>query len=313
MVQKILLILLLFICSGLITYYILYRKGKAKIYRRTFSEQVIFILVFGAFIIYSIGLIYPFIWAFISSLKTPAEYMMSPFDLPKKLLFSNYMKALEELKANDVTYLEMMWNSCWFTFGGLFIGLFGLSTFSYAMAKYNFKLKGLMYTLNYIFMLLPSMGSLASSYKLYNIYGITNSPLFLITSIGGLGGGFLIMESFYKNLSWSYAEAAFIDGASDFTVFIKIMLPMSVAPLMVMCITSFIARWNNYLTPLLFLDDMPTLATGLFTYRSISVDRHGTYPTFFAGTLMAMIPIFVIYTMFHNTLMDNMLGGGIKE
>ena len=104
-----------------------------------------------------------------------------------------------------------------------------------------------------------------------------------------------------------------MDGANDFTIYFKIMLPMSLPPIAATILMGFIGRWNDYMTPLIYLTDFPTLASGMYSYRLLSVDRFGTYPTYLAGIVVSMIPILALYSAFHKTIMENMLGGGLKE
>ena len=277
-------------------------------------DKIVFTIVFVFFTVYALTLVYPFFWAFMSSLKSPNEYFENAFALPKDWLFSNYPKALSQLAANDVTFLEMTWNSIWYTGVGILVNISVLSLLSYTVAKYNFKMRPFITGLNMFLMLIPIMGSMPAAYRLYHTYGIVDSPIFVVlTTTGVFGANFLILTGYYRSLSWSYAEAAFIDGASDFTAYFKIMLPLATGPLSCMILTMFIARWNEYLTPIMYLESYPTLSSGLYTYRQISVERFGTYPVFFAGALVSMLPVLALYTAFHKTIMENMLGGGIKE
>lgn len=290
------------------------RRPKLLKNRPYLSDKIIFSVVFVFFTVYALSLLYPFYWGFISSLKTPNEYFRNPFALPETWLFSNYTKALGQLEANGVGFWTMTWNSLWYTGIGILVSISILSLFSYTLAKYNFRLRPFLMGLNMFLMLIPIMGSMPAAYRLYHTYGIVNKPIFVVlTSTGGFGANLLILSSYYRSLSWNYAEAAFMDGASDFTVYFRIMLPMAMGPLSCMILTSFIGRWNDYLTPLMYLESYPTLSSGLYTYRQISVERFGTYPVFFAGSLVSMLPVLVLYTAFHRTIMENMLGGGLKE
>lgn len=280
--------------------------------RPTKASRLVFGVVFILFAVYAVSLIYPFIWAFFASLKGVNEYFERPFALPENWMFSNYAEALKNLSVNGTSYFRMTWNSIWMSCGNTLIGIFSLTIFSYTMAKYEFRGRGLLDGLNMFVMLIPIVGSMPATYRLLLNYGIMNTPLMMITSTGAFGGSYLIMRSFFQNLSWSYAEAALIDGANDFSVFFKVMCPMALPFVFAMILMRFIEAWNDYLGPLLYMEDYPTLASGLYTYRSLSVERYGMYPVYFAGILVAMIPVLILYTVFHNTIMDHMLGGGLK-
>lgn len=97
-------------------------------------------------------------------------------------------------------------------------------------------------------MMIPTMGSMAAMYRLYNTIGLINTYTgIFITAMGGFGSGFLLLYGFYRNLSWTYAEAAQIDGAGHFRIYFGIMLPMAVPALTAVGILTGIGFWNDYL------------------------------------------------------------------
>ena len=143
--------------------------------------------------------------------------------------------------------------------------------------------------------------------------GIYNTPQFpILTNCAGFGFNFLILYGFFSNLSWSYAEAVFIDGGGHFTVFTKIMLPQALPCIVTLFITSFITCWNDYQTLLLYMPDYPTLASGIYKIQ-LSIKRDGTkYPEYFAGLVIAVLPILVLFSVFSDTIMSNFTVGGLK-
>ena len=134
----------------------------------------------------------------------------------------------------------------------------------------------------------------------------------MIAYAGAFDGQFLILYSFFKNLSWDYAESAFLDGAGHFTVFFKIMLPMALPATMTMAVTNFIGAWNDYSSILLYLPKMPTLTTGLYTFeikQMYAADR----PVYYAGLVVSIIPIFLLFLGMQNTILARTYAGGLKE
>jgi ABC-type glycerol-3-phosphate transport system permease component len=97
----------------------------------------------------------------------------------------------------------------------------------------------------------PDRWSLPSQIQLMqalHLDGTVIGCIFLYS--GGFGTNFLLLYSFFKNLSWTYVEAAKIDGASDFRIFLQIVLPMAKGPMVAVTILTFIGLWNDYLTPI---------------------------------------------------------------
>ena len=119
------------------------------------------------------------------------------------------------------------------------------------------------------------------------------------------------MYGFFKNVSWSYAEAVFIDGGGHYTVFFKIMLPQALGPIATLFIMSFIGNWNDYMSVIMYLPSYQTLASGLYTYRAVQT-RSVNFPEYFAGLLVSMLPILLLFSLFSDVIMKNMSVGGLK-
>ena len=161
---------------------------------------------------------------------------------------------------------------------------------------------------------LPVVGTLPSLYQMVNSMGINDSPLFLITQLGGFGGNFLITYAFFKSMDKTYMEAARMDGASHFTIFRKIMLPQAGPMLFSIGLLYVITQWNNYEQPILMLSKMPTLSTGLYLFseKMIFDSVNASQTVYFAGILLASLPVVVLVALFHDKIMENVSAGGIK-
>ena len=186
----------------------------------------------------------------------------------------------------------------------------------YIFAKYRFPGKEIAFSFILFTIALPIVGSLPSMYKVVYTLQLEESPLFLVTYLGGFGSNFLIMYAFFNGIDKTYMEAAEIDGATRFGVFFKIMLPLAVGPSLSLFLLTFIAQWNNYEMPILFLSLMPTLSSGLYEFSMImkfpQEDIVSPQMTFYAGTLLASIPVIILVIAFGEKLMTNVNIGGIK-
>lgn len=279
---------------------------------RTKTEKIIFATVLVLFIIYTISMVYPFVWAFLSSMRKKLDFARNNFAWPEQISFNNYLRAFSALNANGHNMFVMLFNSIWYCLGSTLITLFSSVMVAYAVAKYKFVGRDIIYKIAIFIMMVPIIGSLPATYLLYNTLGIYNTPLILISSTCGFGFEFLVLYSYFRNLSWSYAEASFIDGAGHFTVFFKVMVPQAISAIVALALISFIGNWNNYMNPILFLPDFPTLSSGLYTYQ-IEQKRNMDYPLLFAGVLLSVLPVLILFVVFQNTLMDMSIAGGLKE
>lgn len=280
---------------------------------KTNSEKVLIWVAFTIFFIHAVSLLLPIVWGIISSFKDgPIEYFSNIFGLPKVWMFSNYPDAVKVLEVNGVGFFEMAFNSVWWSFGSSFLFVMVLCLTSYVFARYEFPCKKLLFTFSVFLMIIPTYGMLPAQYDLYGKLGLKNSPLLLLTALGCFGQNqFLVMTSFFRGLSKEYKDAAFIDGAEDFITFFKIMLPQAKGMMMSYFLLTFLSCWNDYYSPILYLDKMPTLASGLFTYQNV-VLRMGNYPLYFAGVFITSIPMVILYSFLHKTITENLSFGGLK-
>lgn len=294
------------------------KKDAASILtKRSKGEKVLYGIVFVIFSLYAVSLLYPLIYLLMNSLRDMLSYNRDPMAFPKEFHFQNYVTALTGMKmitstGRDVYLPEMFFNSIWYC-AVTILGSVLMSSFTgYAFSKYNFKAKSVMYTLVIFSMTIPVVGTTGSMFKLVSDIGIYNTPMYAILySLGGFGFNFLVMYGFFKNISWSYAEATFIDGGGHFTVFFRIMLPQASMSILTLAIISFIGVWNDYMTVLLYLPDYPTLASGLYKIGK-SFTRSGDYPSYYAGLVIATIPVLVVFAAFSDTIMNNFSVGGLK-
>ena len=269
------------------------------------------IIVFTIFVLYTLTLVLAMVWAILASLKGNLEYKQGGSIFPKEWLFSNYVDAFKQVSANGKNMFVMLWNSIWYSFGGAALGVITSTVTAYVVAKYKFPGRSLIYGIALVTMMIPIVGSFPSQYLVYSALRILDSPLLLITKAAGFGFNFVVLYAFFKTLSWTYAEAGFIDGASHMRVFLKIMLPQALPVMGSLFIVSVVQLWNNYMEPILFLQSFPTLSSGLYIFQ-LEMSRDFNYPLLFAGLIVSVIPVIIIFVCFQNTMMESMSVGGIK-
>lgn len=285
---------------------------KAKSQKRKKRFTPVSITVFVIFVLYTIILAIPYVWGIVVSLKTRYEYMEMPvFSLPQKLQLINYINAWIELSVEGTSVPMMFLNSIWYAGGMSITSIFFSTMTAYVIAKYVFPGRKTIHATALVIMMLPIMGSMASSMKFTQMIGAYDSRLYVILNASSVGSIFIIMYATFKGVSWQYAEAAFIDGAGHFTVFFKIMLPQVISPLCALFMTQFITLWSDDATPLVYFPNLPTLSTGLYLYQSV-VKKTEQYPVYFAGLITCMIPTLALFLIFQKNLMNVQMGGGLK-
>ena len=266
--------------------------------RRTIPERIFFVIAFVLLAIWSVIVLYMFIWALMNVFKTNIDYLREPLALPdfKNLQWKNW---------------GMLFNSIWLVGGSAVLLSFSVTVTGYIFAQYDFKGKELLFKIVMFIMIIPIYGSLPATYKLIYDLGLNDSPLYLITQIGGFSASMKITYGFFKDVPRAYREAVYIDGGSDFRAFITIGLPMGKNILIAYFLLNFITLWNNYETPLLYFNNTPTLSLGLYLFQQ-EIQYAANYPAYFAGALIAMLPILLIFIFFADKLMGQMYSGGLK-
>lgn len=239
---------------------------------------------------------------------------------PLKIDFSNYAKAMEKFTFESyingelvtTNYFTLILNSLWFSIGMTATKMISTVFFAYAVAKFEFPGRKFLYAFIVLQMMMPIYGQTAANYQLLDNLRLVDSPLFLIGQGAGHGMYFLIVYAFFRNLPAGYAEAAKIDGAGPFTIFFKVMLPQARPIIVSLSVMQFIAAWNSYDVPLLYLPSYPTLSTALYLYKDNMFQLGLSTPTYFAGMLISIIPVAVLFLIFNKQIMNNISIGGMK-
>lgn len=280
--------------------------------KKSTSERVILIIMFVIFLIYGFTLLFPLIWAFYNSFKPPVEYDKDSFALPIQWTVDNYQKVFTSIEANGTNIFTSLLNSIWMSALSTFLGLFASCLTAYVVAKYRFKVSGLIYTVAIFIQIIPLVGSVTGMYDLlWGKLQIADEP-FLIWPIwfGGFGFSFLILYSAFKSVPWSYAESAFIDGAGHFTTFIRIMLPTIKPVLASLFVVNFMGAWNDYMTAYLYMPSFAPLSLAVYLLQSDATRI--AYPVYLAVIVISVIPIIALFISFQKLIMENTSVGGLK-
>lgn len=281
-----------------------------NIQARSKGERILFGVCFVLFSLYALTLIFPFAWCFISSFKK--SIVSNLWGLPKVWRWENWSEALS-ITVKTVSVPGMFFNSMVFVSVGTVLSIASCSLTAYTISKYRFKCRSFLYVLALVIMMVPTMGSLASTYRMYVRLGLYNTYFgIFVMYLNGFGGYFLFLYGFFVSLPWTYAEAAMVDGASHLRVFLQIMLPIAMPALGAVGILCAIGIWNDYFTVYLFAPQKATIAVGLNYVQNAISGGSIRYPHLFALIILSTLPILAIFIVFQKTIMDRMALGGIK-
>lgn len=287
--------------------------------KRSGSQKVAFILAFIILLTYTVYVLFFFYFAIVCALKTDNNaYMIDK--LSKKLAnwtawpnFKNFTQAFDQLETvlRGYSFTIMTWNSVWRTVTSSILSIMSSAMVCYIVVFYRSKLTKWIYNIGIFVALFPVYGSAGATYRLMDNLNFINNPINMITSISLFGGYFFYMYAFMKSLSWEYAEAAFIDGAGHFRTFFRIMFPMALPSISALFIMSFIVGWNDYESTLLYMNGYPNLSYGIYAF-SENQKYVANMPGLFAGVLITLLPVLILFLVFQNTIMEKVHLGGLK-
>lgn len=270
-------------------------------------------IMFVVFLLYAASLIFPFVWMAINTFKTNSEFFESVWAWPKDIQngWENIQTAFS-VRIMGSNVWEMTLRSLLLSVLGTVLSLASASCVSYVVAKFRFFGRNALYVLAVMVMVVPTIGTTSATYKLIGDLGLFDNPLAIVLLYsGGFGFQFLLLYGAFRSISWSYAEAAYIDGASELRVFLQVMIPMALPSLIPLAILNFIGFWNDYYTPFLYLKTQPTLAVGLQSFVN-QMEYDANWPALFALMLFSMAPIILLFVAFQKQIMSNVTTGGLK-
>lgn len=270
-------------------------------------------------LLYTISLIVPFCWTLISSVKEQLDFLINPFGLPDEWLFSNYTDVFRlfavPIKNNteQVGFFALIGNSLFYSFGCAFLSALTPCITAYAVAKFNYKFSKILYGIVVFTMILPIVGSTPSSINMLRSLELfdTFAGVFLLKT-HFLGTYFLVFHATFKGIPKDFSEAAYIDGAGNFKVLLKIILPMVRNVFFTVMLLQFIAFWNDFNTPLIYMPNHPTLALGIYIVDRLN-NNSITIPMRLASCMLALLPVLVLFLIFHEKLLGKISMGGLKE
>ena len=252
--------------------------------------------------------IYPIFWLITVSLKTQDQYLQSTLDLPWPLDFGNITAALH----GGRFYLWFM-NSVIITIGSVILCTAASLVAAFAIVFMGFK--GKLVLLNSIISLMavPIVVMIVPLYILFaRTHLMSTYPgVILIYAAICIPFSIYLLTSFFRTLPGEIVEAAIMDGCSNFKVLTKILVPLSIPPVLTLIIVNALYVWNDLLIALVFLPktEMRTLMVGITIFKSrFNLD----VPLTMAGLLMISLPMIIVYIVFQRFFIHGLTSGALK-
>ena len=262
--------------------------------------------VYVFFLIGSVIMIFPFVWMFLTSFKTVEESMViPPTILPADWQSKNYGDAMASLP-----FFSLYKNTALMIFWRVVCAVLFSSMAGYAFAKLNFKGKNILFSLVLIQMMLPSQIFITPQYQMLARFGLTNTIFALVfPGLVSAFGTFFLRQA-YLGIPDEIAEAAYLDGCNQWQTFTKVMAPLTKSSMAALAVFTAVFAYGDLMWPLIVNTDinMMTLSSGLATLRG---QFSTNFPVMMAGSLLAMVPMVVLYLFFQKQFIEGVaLTGG---
>jgi raffinose/stachyose/melibiose transport system permease protein len=263
-----------------------------------------------ALVVLALVWITPFVFIVFTALKSSDAVMnTSAFALPTEPDFGNFISAWQRGNFSTTAF-----NGAIITFIKVPLGLFISAMAAYALAKVPMRFSKVFLALCIFGTMLPFQVMLAPIFKQVNAFGLINTYPGIILPYLAFGVPYqvFILHGFFAAVPKELSEAARIDGASHFTIFRRIFLPVSLPVLSALLILDFVATWNEFAMALVILQDpkMWTLPLGLMNFQSQFQSNYGELN---AAIIMTVLPAAIVYLMFQRYFVAGLTTGAVKE
>lgn len=286
--------------------------AQSRAYRRSVAAEtigkgvILFLLIAG-----SIAFVLPFWVSLMMSLKTPGEIGTTlPWTPPSQATLDNYREVLTNPNASFVLFFR---NTLIITTLATTGVLIGSSIVAYAFARVRFVGRDRLFIVLLSTMMLPAAVMLIPSFVVFAKMGWVNTwnPLWVPAWFGGGAFNIFLLRQFFMSIPRELDEAAILDGAGHWTIFSKVIIPLSGPALATVGIFAVMYNWRDFLGPLIYINetDLQTLEVGLRVYSSLRAQQ---WHLIMAGSVLVMIPLIAIFFIGQRYFVKGIVMSGLK-
>lgn len=269
-----------------------------------------------ALITLGVTFVMPLLWMVLTALKPIEETMTTPPKwIPSHLMWGNFPKAIaygsEEL--GYIPFLVYARNTLLVTILAVTGAVVSNSIVAYSFARLNWKGRDLFFGVTLATMMVPFPVTMVPTFALFRWLGWVGTfrPLWVPAFFASAFSIFLLRQ-FYKTIPMELSEAAKIDGANEWKIFMDVIVPLSRPALVVVALFSFMGAWNDFLGPLIYLVDQNTftLSLGLQAYQT----QHGgtLWNLLMAASVVVILPVLIVFFFAQKVFIQGIATSGLK-
>lgn len=277
---------------------------KSMTEKRKMGKVVIYLLLLIVVLI----TVLPFVWMLSASIKSDREvFQMNPFVLiPEDPHWDNYMKVWTK-----IPFAVFIKNTVILTVVVTLLQLFTSSFAAYAFAKLEFSGKKQLFLAYISTIAMPWQVYMVPQFLMMRRMGLNDTLLAMVVLQAFSAFGVFLMRQFYMGIPDSLCEAARIDGMNEFKIYANIMLPLSKPALATLTIFTFVATWNDYLGPTIYLKSemKKTIQIGLQRFIGQYSSEYGLI---MAGSVISLIPVLIVFLLLQKYFVEGIATSGVK-
>jgi multiple sugar transport system permease protein len=278
------------------------RKFVRTLLTKTFSHGL---LVFTAALF-----VIPFLWLVVTSLK-PLEQVFTdpPMWIPEPILWSNYVEALT---TPAFPFLLLLRNTLFYVVMTTIGTVVSSTIVAYAFSRLEFKGRDTLFLITLSTMMLPGIVTLIPTYILFRWMDWVGgyAPL-IVPAFFGSAFNIFLLRQFMTTIPWELTDAAYVDGASDFIILWRVIVPLITPALLVIAVFNFMYTWNDFFGPLIYLDELNEypLVMGLYAFRT----RHTIqWNLLMAASLATCFPLIALFFVAQRYFIEGITLTGLK-
>ena len=272
------------------------------------NDKLTNLLLHILLIVLSIFMILPFIWMLSTSFKLPQDV----FGYPPVLFNENSSLIHYKFLIQEKNLLRILWNTFFVALSSTVLSLFFCSLGGFGFAKYDFPGKNILFGFLLATMVVPFAVTMVPSFIVVREFGWVDSFYALIIPGAANAFGIFFMRQYISAISSELLDAARIDGASEFGIYWRVILPIIVPGLTSLGLIFFMGSWNNYVWPLIILKTPSNFTIPLAIASFGGAVGLTNYPGQMAMAVISIIPLLIIFLMFQRRFVEGVMAGAVK-
>lgn len=271
--------------------------------RELLKKTLLYVILTGL----SVVMLIPFAWMLSASFKLNKDVFTYPMVWwPKEFVWSNYTRIWVE-----IPLLRYIFNTVKLTVIITLIQLFTSSFAAYGFAKLRFPGRNVLFLSYVCTIAIPWQTYMIPQFVIFRYLGLVDKHLSLIILQSFTAFGVFLMRQFYLSIPNELNEAARIDGMNEYGIYARIMLPLSKPVIATLTIFSFVAVWNDFMGPFIYLNskELKTIQIGL---RSFISEYSSEYSLIMAGAVLSLIPVIIIFIALQKYFVEGIATSGLK-